>query len=243
MFPIPSARRRRRTSPRCRRRAPSRRPDRRPSRLHAGPDGFDDAGHLAARRERRRRLELVLPLHDEEIREVNPHAGPRRALPATGFGSGTSSTLSASTGRRRGRRGLSSSNHLGMGCALARARTRRSYWPDLSLGKSPPMLESSHSFEVDREPLVGRHIDDEPRTLRRAEGVVAVVAALDVDGHRVVARGDGVVVDGRRIFRAEGRRRRPHDAVVERHAQAGDAPVVAAWSRGRSRCASERACR
>ena len=35
----------------------------------AGPDGFDDAGHLAARRERRRRLELVLALHDEQVRE------------------------------------------------------------------------------------------------------------------------------------------------------------------------------
>ena len=37
----------------------------------ARPDGLDDARHLAARRERRRRLELVLALDDEKIGEVD----------------------------------------------------------------------------------------------------------------------------------------------------------------------------
>ncbi len=33
-------------------------------------------------------------------------------------------------------------------CAWARMRTRSSYWPFLSLRKSPPMFESSHSLKA-----------------------------------------------------------------------------------------------
>ena len=60
------------------------------------------------------------------------------------------------------------------------------------------MFESSHSLRSTASLLVGGDVDDEARTLGRAERVVAVVASLDVDGHGVVARRDGVVVHGRR---------------------------------------------
>ena len=57
--------------------------------LDAGTDRIDGAGELGARNERQRRLELVLALDDQQIRESSRSSprGWRSAAPSPGFGS------------------------------------------------------------------------------------------------------------------------------------------------------------
>ena len=103
------------------------------------------------------------------------------------------------------------------------ARTRRA-----ALSESRRRCSSHPRGGAPRGALIDRHVDDEPRPLRGPKRIVAVVAALDVDGQGMMAGSCGMLVDGRRIGGAKRWRRRPHDAVVERNREGSDATVVAA---------------
>ena len=140
-------------------------------------------------------------------------AGARRPRLAQARTCRMAGTLRPTPGARRRARRASEADQATRGSRLMRSLAR-SPAPARACGREARTGPSCRSgsrrhvrvvpeLERRRRGAGRRHVDDEARALRGAERVVAVVASLDVDGHRVVARGDGVLVDRRRVVGAE----------------------------------------
>lgn len=85
---------------------------------------------------------------DDHVYDLVEAAGGAAAPGGAGRAGAWAHAVDAKRGRSRSAATRFMRRYFPIACAWARIRTRSSYWPFLSLRKSPPMFESSQSLKA-----------------------------------------------------------------------------------------------